>query len=454
LLISDWLGASEPFYYQYDQSKGLPSKNVYDIHKDKKGFIWFATDDGLTRFDGLNFVTYTNELQSIKAGSCIKEDKYGRIWYKNFDGSIYFIENDTLKSFSFAKNWAYLPFGIIHNYLYNLEQNGVSQYDLNTLRKIRHFSLNTSKVSSVFADSTGFYVFGTTLYHFTGNQVKAYATPKKVSISGGIHLVKKYKDYLVLAPKKTGSYTLFKNGKFTEKTYPVNNSFLQNIQTNADKLFFCTANGLLIQGNIEGQPEIKQYLTHLNTTCLLSDDNGGMWLGTLGNGVVYIPDLNTQFRYFDTGINRIQATQKGFFLGMDNDKVLYLTNFEGKTQEFYSGNSGHGVYVLKYFDTQKQYAITSDKFKITDYLGNVLCDENVAIKDICEVANKRYAFAASGFCGFLSHYDSHHKEVSPASHPEKQIRFFPVVENVRGKSVAFDMIEQKTYFATNRGLFA
>lgn len=155
MLISGWLGASEPFYYQYDQSKGLSSKNVYDIHKDQKGFIWFATDDGLTRFDGQNFVTYTHELQSMKAGSCIKEDKYGRIWYKNFDGSIYYIENDSLRSVGCTKNWEYPPFGIIPNYLYNPEQDRVSQYDLKTLNKVRHISLNTSNVSPVNADSTG-----------------------------------------------------------------------------------------------------------------------------------------------------------------------------------------------------------------------------------------------------------------------------------------------------------
>ena len=34
---------------------GLSQSTVYDILKDKKGFIWFCTDYGLDRFIGISF---------------------------------------------------------------------------------------------------------------------------------------------------------------------------------------------------------------------------------------------------------------------------------------------------------------------------------------------------------------------------------------------------------------
>ena len=40
---------------------GLSNNNVYDIIQDKLGFIWFATDDGLNRFDGYDFKIYRND---------------------------------------------------------------------------------------------------------------------------------------------------------------------------------------------------------------------------------------------------------------------------------------------------------------------------------------------------------------------------------------------------------
>ena len=84
--------AQDPYYVAIDKSKGLPSNSVYDILQDSKGFIWLAHDEGLTRYDGYEFKTYTSKEQISKAGSDIHEDKYGRIWYENFDGYIYYGE--------------------------------------------------------------------------------------------------------------------------------------------------------------------------------------------------------------------------------------------------------------------------------------------------------------------------------------------------------------------------
>lgn len=44
------------FYFQhYDIKNGLSQNTVHCILQDRQGFIWFATKDGLNRFDGINF---------------------------------------------------------------------------------------------------------------------------------------------------------------------------------------------------------------------------------------------------------------------------------------------------------------------------------------------------------------------------------------------------------------
>jgi ligand-binding sensor domain-containing protein len=34
---------------------------VNDFEKDQKGFIWIATNDGISRFDGYNFTNFSSE---------------------------------------------------------------------------------------------------------------------------------------------------------------------------------------------------------------------------------------------------------------------------------------------------------------------------------------------------------------------------------------------------------
>ncbi len=42
---------------------GLLSNQVYDIVQDKQGFVWFATVNGISRYDGYSFLNY-NMLNS------------------------------------------------------------------------------------------------------------------------------------------------------------------------------------------------------------------------------------------------------------------------------------------------------------------------------------------------------------------------------------------------------
>jgi hypothetical protein len=41
-------------------SDGLAQNRIYSILQDRRGFMWFATEDGLNRYDGNTFVVYEN----------------------------------------------------------------------------------------------------------------------------------------------------------------------------------------------------------------------------------------------------------------------------------------------------------------------------------------------------------------------------------------------------------
>jgi ligand-binding sensor domain-containing protein len=51
-------------FIKFSSKNGLSSNSVNAIIRDKYGFMWFGTDDGLNKFDGLKFPN-TN-LRKIK----------------------------------------------------------------------------------------------------------------------------------------------------------------------------------------------------------------------------------------------------------------------------------------------------------------------------------------------------------------------------------------------------
>jgi Histidine kinase/Y_Y_Y domain/Two component regulator propeller len=81
---------------RYDTKDGLPSATVYDISQDKNGFIWFATENGLCRFDGKNFKPFTTK-DGLPDNSILKVhgDNSGRIYFTPFTHSLYYYQNDS-----------------------------------------------------------------------------------------------------------------------------------------------------------------------------------------------------------------------------------------------------------------------------------------------------------------------------------------------------------------------
>src|SRR6476619_3300967 len=49
---------AQPVFKNYTVSDGLVSNYVRRIYKDSKGFLWIATWEGLSKYDGYQFTTY------------------------------------------------------------------------------------------------------------------------------------------------------------------------------------------------------------------------------------------------------------------------------------------------------------------------------------------------------------------------------------------------------------
>ncbi len=106
LNISD-LFSQDYSFIRYDTRDGLGGSVVYDAIQDKEGFMWFATENGLSRFDGKNFKTFTTK-DGLPDNEILKlfVDSKGRLWIMPFKptvcyyykGKIYNNNNDSLLS--------------------------------------------------------------------------------------------------------------------------------------------------------------------------------------------------------------------------------------------------------------------------------------------------------------------------------------------------------------------
>src|SRR6059058_3430347 len=79
-------------YYSTDQ--GLSHQRVTAMLKDKEGFMWFGSWDGINRFDGHLFVSFKSspgDMSSLGNDRVdqIVEDQSNHLWIQSYDKQVY-----------------------------------------------------------------------------------------------------------------------------------------------------------------------------------------------------------------------------------------------------------------------------------------------------------------------------------------------------------------------------
>jgi len=98
--VGTLMSQPEAYFEHYGAENGLPQHTITDILQDKKGFMWFSTWDGLSKFDGYTFTTYhlpfSNmvETKSSRIDN-LYEDKYNNIWILSYDNQAFRFDVET-----------------------------------------------------------------------------------------------------------------------------------------------------------------------------------------------------------------------------------------------------------------------------------------------------------------------------------------------------------------------
>lgn len=79
------------YSFNSDLNEGISQLSVMDIYQDSKGYLWFATKNGLNRFNGKEYVIYRHEdgnEQSLSSNSIssVTEDHEGYLWVGTYNG--------------------------------------------------------------------------------------------------------------------------------------------------------------------------------------------------------------------------------------------------------------------------------------------------------------------------------------------------------------------------------
>jgi ligand-binding sensor domain-containing protein len=85
------------FYTNYTTDQGLPSTETYAVVQDKEGYLWFATDNGVCRFNGFEFKQF-GPLQGLEDPVVfyIEVAEDGKVWFCSMSGKLFYYEKGAI----------------------------------------------------------------------------------------------------------------------------------------------------------------------------------------------------------------------------------------------------------------------------------------------------------------------------------------------------------------------
>jgi ligand-binding sensor domain-containing protein len=324
----------------FDVDHGLPSSETHKIFQDSKGYIWIATDAGVSRYDGYTFTNYTTrEGLSDNTVFGFYEDRKGRIWFRTFSGDpSYYYKGTIYRPFE-STGTKNIFNGDITVSLYVDEQDTLwaagqrSLYKVHISgKKVQKILVNSHYYIQTFPD--GEYIFGRQhegeitkfeLKYFSGNiDIPAHPTMHRSLANVWLSVVKNGNDDYFFSDG-SAIYRIYH--KHIEQLHlPVGKFGYIFIYPEKNFLWVGKVNGGVIRVDLNTMDTIH-LLHHMTVSSMLVDKAGGYWFSTTEKGIYYLDNFYIQSLYPNgngtSSVHSLASGPAGLFIGTSEGLYNY-----------------------------------------------------------------------------------------------------------------------------------
>lgn len=457
--------AQELFPLHLDDKTSLPTNVVYNIVQDSSGFIWMATDEGLLKYDGFNYHVYKSIIQTSIPGSNIQIDSYGRVWYENFDGYLYYVQNDKMKGIIQRPPSDYVPYGITDKYLFVVQKKGVDVYDMKTLELIKTIVIPNEIPEHATVKNNAYYFITDHIIYKIDDQLQLTSQPYFKDKSFRVKYIYSYKDYMYVVSKNNDERSIYffdTNLKFVKSVIIDQVNYIQGSSVINDKIIIYTSQGAFAYNELgESVWNKNGLLSKKSITSIIKDYQNNFWVSTINNGVYIIPEMeNILYRLGEYNPQVISKTTDGYWVGTQTGELLKLDH-QFKIYETIQQNKERIPINYIHYDTLNNWSVIASKgfYYLKDNDFNQQKYFNIALKEIITIDDKYLAYAASGFALLYKKEDAATETPSVWDDLFEKEKTYNIpntsylLKNLRAKSLDYNTSLQKIVIATNIGLY-
>ncbi len=376
-------------FYRIDLNLELYKQTILDCYFDKRDNVWLATlNHGVAQYNTVSktfaWITENEGLSNNHVRSII-QDKSGNYWFGTSGGGVcnYFGKQFTVydKSSGLGGNFIYSIFRDSKQRLWvGTSDKGVTLFD--SSRFVNYNALNgfaDVKIKTINEDNAGNIYFGT-----DGQGVFVFNNEQGLVFNAITELNKKYIRAIVkdkdgdlwIATAGAGLYKLVLKGSPLLINFNVKEGLLHPRLTalhydKQGRLWYATENNLIgfIENNKFKKPVFsgKEILPSSSIRCFAEDENGYLWAGTGGDGLLSFPLYQG-----DLKLKRYDHTN-----GLTSSNI-YLLKFDNFNNLFVGSETGLDHI---YFDAERKPKDIRHYSKGEGFTGIETC-QNSVFKDV------------------------------------------------------------------------
>ena len=250
----------------YSTDDGLCSNAVSDIKQDGYGFIWIATWNGLSRFDGYNFYNYKTGGQSRvpflhNRISDLEIDAMQNVWMRMYDGRVFMVDRKTDRIVN--------PFADVPGY--------------KDMRSTHRLTVTHDGTILILMDDVGIYRMTSTRTGISKQLISAGKVKPNAIVEG-------YKDDLWVGTDK-GIYQINSSNESIDGEGLLENESIISMYSNGYNIYAGTESGKIVEFSYGEQPR-TMIEANAPIRTLFKDSRGSVWYATDKQGISRL-DLST-----------------------------------------------------------------------------------------------------------------------------------------------------------------
>ena len=423
LLFSVQSGYSQDYIYEhFGVDEGLPSSEVYDVYQDQLGYIWFATDRGLSRYNGYEFENFTTK-DGLPGNTILdfypQED--GRVFCLEFHSkTIFYFDTvfngfkiypfneafkkhitpkSIIKSISINSNETLTLGGMLLEGFIEISNDGTvtKLYNKGSQPKIQFQEkkpLFKKKIGLLKKNNT----FGS-LFNDYESSDQLFTIPIKNTITSRVDVEFLNDSLYAFIDNKLG--TASKSGKVTYYESDQSPTGIKRINNDTFWVGYYS-NGAEIR-NVFGEV-LESFLPNKSVSSFLIDKEGSYWFTTIDDGIFRVKNPEVKIFTKSHISSLVKDDRSNLFTGHHNGDVSRIRNF--KSTKLYKGLNDRPSFVefnqrlsevyggtdsyLQNFTENKEPVYVFDARKLSEHVLDPMV--NVAANGYRSIVNDSIAY--------------------------------------------------------------